>query len=133
MAMRERMQRFMMGRYGNDKMNQVLSVVSLVLVLAGIFLRVNILYTLGLVLLVYVYFRTFSKNIPKRYAENQAFLQQYYRLTGWFAGKKRSLERNKGYRIYKCPGCSQKVRIPKGKGKISIHCPKCGNDFIKRS
>ena len=68
MTMRERMQRFMMGRYGNDKMNQVLSVVSMVLVLAGIFLRVNILYTLGLVLLVYVYFRTFSKNIPKRYA-----------------------------------------------------------------
>lgn len=51
MAMRERMQRFMMGRYGNDKMNQVLSVVSMVLVLAGIFLRVNILYTLGLVCL----------------------------------------------------------------------------------
>lgn len=131
--MRNRLQRFMMGRYGIDKMSQVLSVCSLVLVALGIFLKISIFYWIGLILIGYIYFRMLSRNISKRYAENQAFLQHYYRLTGWFAGKKRSMERNKGYHIYKCPQCKQKVRVPKGKGKISIHCPKCGTDFIKRS
>lgn len=131
--MREKFQRFMMGRYGNDKMNQVLSWFSLILVLIGIIADVNLMYTVGIALLIYVYYRTFSKNIAKRYAENQAFLQHYYKLTGWFTRKKQSLERNKGYHVYKCPQCTQKVRVPKGKGKIQIHCPKCGKDFIKRS
>lgn len=131
--MRNRLQRFMMGRYGIDKMSQVLSVCSLVLVALGIFLKISIFYWIGLILIGYIYFRMLSRNISKRYAENQAFLQHYYRLTGWFVGKKRSMERNKGYHIYKCPQCKQKVRVPKGKGKISIHCPKCGTDFIKRS
>lgn len=131
--MREKLQRLMMGRYGNDKMNQVLSAVSLVLVLLGVFLGVDTLYTLGMVLLAYIYFRMFSKNISKRYAENQVFLQHYYRLTSWFTGKKRSLERNKNYKIFACPSCKQKLRVPKGKGKIQIRCSKCGNEFIKRS
>lgn len=131
--MREKLQQFMTGRYGSDKMNQVLSIVSLVVVIAGSFLRIPICYWAGFVLLIWLYFRMMSKNIPKRYAENQVFLRYYNQLTGWFAGKKRSMEQNKGYHIYKCPQCSQKVRIPKGKGRISIHCPKCGNDFVKRS
>ena len=131
--MRNRLQRFMAGRYGVDKMNQVLSVCSLILIVFGIFFKVSILYWVGLAVIIYIYFRMLSKDIPRRYAENQAFLQQYYRLTGWFTGKKQSMERNKGYRIYKCPQCRQKVRVPKGKGKISIHCPKCSNDFIRRS
>ncbi|WP_178626022.1 hypothetical protein [Frisingicoccus sp.] len=131
--MRNRLQRFMAGRYGVDKMNQVLSVCSLILIVFGIFFKVSLLYWVGLAVIIYIYFRMLSKDIPRRYAENQAFLQQYYRLTGWFTGKKQSMERNKGYRIYKCPQCRQKVRVPKGKGKISIHCPKCSNDFIRRS
>ena len=131
--MRNRLQRFMAGRYGVDKMNQVLSVCSLILIVFGIFFKVSLLYWVGLAVIIYIYFRMLSKDIPRRYAENQAFLQQYYRLTGWFTGKKQSMERNKGYRIYKCPQCRQKVRVPKGTGKISIHCPKCSNDFIRRS
>ena len=131
--MRNRLQRFMAGRYGVDKMNQGLSVWSLILIGFGIFFKVSLLYWVGLAVIIYIYFRMLSKDIPRRYAENQAFLQQYYRLTGWFTGKKQSMERNKGYRIYKCPQCRQKVRVPKGKGKISIHCPKCSNDFIRRS
>ena len=131
--MRNRLQRFMAGRYGVDTMNQGLSVCSLILIVFGIFFKVSLLYWVGLAVIIYIYFRMLSKDIPRRYAENQAFLQQYYRLTGWFTGKKQSMERNKGYRIYKCPQCRQKVRVPKGKGKISIHCPKCSNDFIRRS
>ncbi len=110
--MRNRLQRFMAGRYGVDKMNQVLSVCSLILIVFGIFFKVSLLYWVGLAVINYIYFRMLSKDIPRRYAENQAFLQQYYRLTGWFTGKKQSMERNNGYRIYKCPQCRQKVRVP---------------------
>lgn len=123
----------MMGRYGNDKMNQVLSVVSLVLVLLGVIFGIDTLYNLGMLMLAYLYFRMLSRNIPKRYAENQAFLRHYYRVTNWFSGKKHSLERNKDYKIFSCPACKQKLRVPKGKGKIQIRCSKCGNEFIKRS
>ena len=109
------------------------SYVVLVMMILGIFLRVRVCYWLAIVGVAYMYFRMLSRNISARYAENQAFLKHYYRLTGWFFGKKSDMTRNKGYHIYKCPQCRQKVRVPKGKGKISIHCPKCGNDFIKRS
>ena len=131
--MRERIQRFMMGRYGNDKMNQVLSGASLIMVLLGGIVGIDILYTLGIVTLAYVYCRMLSKNISKRYAENQVFLQYYNRVMSWFGGKKRSMERNKDYRIFACPQCKQKLRVPKGKGKIQIRCSRCGNEFIKRS
>ena len=123
----------MMGRYGNDKMNQVLSVVSLVFVLLGVIFDINALYSLGMIMLAYIYLRMFSKNISKRYAENQAFLKHYYRVTQWFSGKKHALERNKDYKIFSCPSCKQKLRVPKGKGKIQIRCAKCGHEFIKRS
>ena len=75
--MRNRLQRFMAGRYGVDKMNQVLSVCSLILIVFGIFFKVSLLYWVGLAVIIYIYFRMLSKDIPRRYAENQAFLQQY--------------------------------------------------------
>lgn len=131
--MKEKIRRFMIGRYGNDKMNQVLSVIALALILISFIVRVPWLDRIGIVLIIYMYYRAFSKNIPARYAENQKFLKLYYRLTGPFANKKAARDRNKGYKIFKCPQCSQKVRVPKGKGTISIHCPKCNNDFIKRT
>ena len=131
--MREKLQRLMMGRYGNDKMNQVLSAASLVLVLLGVIFNINALYTLGILLLAYIYFRMFSRNIAKRYAENQVFLQYYNRAAGWLVGKKHSMERNKNYKIFTCPQCKQKLRVPRGKGKIQIRCSKCGHEFVKRS
>ena len=132
--MREKLQRFMYGRYGSDKLNHVLSIVALILVLLGSFFRrMSLAYWLGFALLILIYYRMMSRNIQKRYAENQAFLRYYNQWTGWFHGRKNAAARNKDYKIFRCPKCSQKVRVPKGKGKISIHCPKCGHDFIKRS
>ncbi|MCD7981014.1 MAG: zinc-ribbon domain-containing protein [Clostridiales bacterium] len=40
-------------------------------------------------------------------------------------------EQRKIYKFYMCPHCSQKVRVPKGKGRIEITCPKCRTTFIK--
>ena len=130
----ESIRRFMYGRYGTDELNIALLIaavaVSLTNSLLSMFLRdsaiyANILspifYLLMLALLGYSLFRTFSRNIYARQKENRWFRNTWQRL------------RDRKNRYYRCPRCGQTVRVPKGKGKISIHCPKCGEKFIKKT
>ena len=130
--MKEKLQRFMWGRYGNDRFNQFLMIVALVC-LALSFFGLRIFYVLALALLVYVYYRMFSRNIPKRYAENQKYLQMTRGIRTFFYRQRNMITQRKTHHIYKCPSCKQKIRVPKGKGKIEIRCPKCNTRFIKRS
>ena len=94
---------------------------------------VGIFYIAGIVLLVYTYYRMFSKNISKMYAQNQKYLNAKYRAVVKKDAWKKQWQQRKIYRFYRCPGCKQKVRVPKGKGKICITCPKCRMEFIKKS
>ena len=80
-----------------------------------------------------IYFRMFSKNLSKRYQERNSFLEYSSKFKAKQEKRKRQQAQRKSYAFFKCPSCKQKVRVPKGKGKISIHCPKCGVDFIKKS
>lgn len=130
--MREKLSRFMQGRYGNDRLNQVLMIAALVCMVLS-FLGLNIFYTIALILMVYAYFRMFSRKIYQRAAENQKYLQQEMKLRNWFAGQKRLLAQRKTHHIYKCPSCKQKLRVPRGRGRIEIRCKKCGTTFIKKS
>jgi len=130
---KEKFQRFMVGRYGADELSRFMIIVAFVLVVLSIFIRSGLFSWVPLILLVLIYVRMFSKNVQKRYAENQKFLELKGRVTGLFHGQKKRLEQSKDYHIYKCPKCKQKIRIPRGKGKISITCPKCGDQFIKKS
>lgn len=131
--MKEKFLRFMQGRYGADKLGQFLSGVSVALLVISIFDKTRLSFTAALALLIYSYFRIFSKNIPKRYAENQKYLALTGRLRQKLAKKKSELQQRRVYHIYKCPGCGQKMRIPKGRGKIEVRCPKCGTIFVKKS
>lgn len=134
MNMREKLIRFMQGRYGVDSFSKLLTGVGLAVVLLSMVFRgSNLLYLLGWVVIIYAYFRMFSKNISKRAAENQAYLNRTYKLRCKFAGLKNRFTQDKQYHIYKCPSCKQKIRIPRGKGKIEVRCPKCGTTFVKRS
>ena len=56
-----------------------------------------------------------------------------YKIRNWFQNQKNIWQQRKVYHIYTCPSCKQKIRIPKGKGKIEVRCPKCGTTFIKKS
>lgn len=133
--MRERMARFMMGRYGVDYLGRFLVYFSLGLIIINLFVRWSILYWIALIVLMYAYFRMFSKNTSQRYRENLKYLEIKNRVTGFFKGR--------GYRshsgqdptkkIFKCPACRQKVRVPRGKGTILITCPKCKAQFQKRT
>lgn len=130
--MKEKLYRFMQGRYGNDQLNRFLMVLVLVCFVFSLF-GLKVLYVLGIALLVYAYFRMFSKNIYKRSQENSVYLKYEYKVRQWFATLKRDMNQRKTHHIYRCPSCRQKIRIPKGKGKIEIRCPKCGQTFIKKS
>lgn len=131
--MREKLERFMAGRYGIDPFGQFTLITTIILILIASFTRSGILSSLSWVLFFYTYFRMFSRNVYKRAAENQAYLNKTYKLRNWFTRQKSMLEQRKIHHIYRCPSCRQKIRIPRGKGKIEVRCPKCGTTFIKRS
>ena len=131
--MKERMQRFMAGRYGNDQLNQFIFIVAIISMVLEIITRQSLFYTLTLVLLILAYVRVFSRNINKRYEENMKFLQKKDAILNTFRRQKYYAAQRRNFHIYTCPQCKQKIRIPKGKGKISITCPKCRTSFIKKS
>ena len=104
-----------------------------VLLILNLFIRDRILYWLALALLSYCYFRMFSKNISARLRENAVYLRWRSQVTEKLKKWKAQAVQAWKYHIYRCPGCGQKIRIPRGRGKVSIHCPKCHTDFIRRS
>lgn len=127
------MMQFMQGRYGADQMGQMLSAVSMVFLIISLFSRNQAWFLLALIGIVYNYFRMFSKNISKRYAENQKYLTMTAGIRRKLASWKSQLAQRKMYHIYRCPGCKQKIRVPRGRGKIEIRCPKCNTRFVKKS
>ena len=120
-----------------DQLGQFMVWAVLVLIVINLFVRASlpstILDTLELVGLITMYFRMFSKNVGKRYQENQVFLRMRFYVTEYWRKVKFSFTQGRKYRIFKCPNCGQKTRIPRGHGKVSIHCPKCKTDFIKKT
>lgn len=131
--MREKLRRFMIGRYGTDGLNQFLSIASLVLLLIAIVSRVSLFTWLGVALLVFCYYRTFSRNISKRTEENYKFYTLKDRISSKFRSWKEQWANRKVYHYYRCPLCHQKLRVPRGRGRIQISCPRCGTQFIKKS
>ena len=131
--LRYRFSKFMQGRYGVDSLSRFLSIVLLVIIILGMFIRIPLSGTITLVILVILYWRMFSRNIPKRYEENQKFLQIRDKLLGRFSDFGSNMSQMKDYHIYKCTRCNQKIRIPRGKGHIMVRCPKCGYEFHKKS
>ena len=131
--MREKLRQFMIGRYGTDGLNQFLSIASLVLLLIAIISRVSLFTSLGAALLIFCYYRTFSRNISKRTEENYKFYTLKDRVGNKFKGWKEQWANRKVYHYYRCPQCRQKLRVPRGRGRIQISCPRCGTQFIKKS
>ena len=119
------LRRFMEGRYGNDRLNMFILGAGLVLVLIYTFIpnayAQLILWALSYMLMFWAIFRMLSRNVYKRYQENRKFLQFFDRI------------KDRQHRYYDCPKCHQTVRVPRGKGKIAITCPKCKEKFVRNT
>lgn len=131
--MKEKLQRFMIGRYGVDAFTKFLLGAVLVLWVLDMFIDSRILYSWAILIMIYAYYRMFSKNTTKRYQENLKFLALKTKFLAKFRSGKKELKQRKTHHIYKCPTCKQKIRIPRGKGRICITCPKCKTEFTKTS
>ncbi|MGO5029673.1 hypothetical protein [Candidatus Agathobaculum pullicola] len=127
------LRRFMAGRYGSDQLNHALLLLGLVLIIIewisgwkwiGIFI---------LALLFLCYFRIFSRNIQARYAENQWFLRRWGPVSNRLRNMILRFRDRKTHRYFKCPQCKQRLRVPRGRGKINITCPHCHHQFIRKS
>ena len=123
--MRKATARFMEGRYGTDKLNIFLLRTSLIMMVVDMFLPGGLLklifWALPMELMIYSLIRSFSRNIYRRYEENRKYLQLL------------DMIKDRQHRYFDCPKCRQRVRVPRGKGKISITCPKCREKFIKKT
>lgn len=127
------LRKIMYGRYGVDQLTMGLMILSLVL---SFLLPVFGLFWIDFILyipMVLALMRVFSKNYAKRRQENEKFLKLWNPIANWFKVKFSMLKQSKTHKFFKCPSCNTTVRVPKGKGKISITCPKCHVAFIKRS
>lgn len=131
--MKEKLIRFMYGRNGVDSLGKFVLVISIIVMLLAGWTDSLILSYLSWIGIIYLYFRMFSRNIYKRSSENQWYLNKTYKIRTFFYRQKNLLLQRKTHHIYKCPTCRQKIRVPRGKGRIEIRCPKCNTRFIKKS
>lgn len=137
MTLKQRMLNFMQGRYGVDQLSGFLIWTAVIIAVITMFVRIPVLQIITWAMIIYAYVRIFSKQINKRYAQNQKFLDATWGIRKFFADIRYRIKYGKQtaepYRIYKCRKCGQKIRVPKGKGKIMITCPKCKYQFKKKS
>lgn len=129
---RRSLARLMAGRYGGDQLNLFLIVLYLILYVVFLFTRLLVFELLGTVVLVFTLFRTLSRNLERRRAENNRFLQTVRPIwRKWSAFRARA--HDKEHRYFKCPNCGQLMRVPRGKGRITVHCRACGAAFEEKS
>ena len=129
---RNAIQRFMYGRYGTDQLNLFLMGLYLLLYLAYLFTRLAPLYWVGAVLLAWSLFRLLSRNLAGRRAENAKFMQAAAPFWGWLR-LRRTIRKDKEHVYFKCPSCGQQLRVPRGKGRITVTCRGCGASFQEKS
>ncbi len=127
--------RFMYGRNGTDELSLFLGIVFCVAIVFSRLLGGAVgafLYWLGFVLLFWCNFRVFSRKLASRQRENQKYLLYKRKFLAELKLIKTRFEQRHNYRFFKCPACRITLRVPKGKGKILIHC-KCGENFTRKS
>lgn len=132
--MKQKLMQFMYGRNGVDHYGRFLTYFALIIFILGIIIKGtfgSLLYYFAIAVLIYSYFRMFSKNLDKRRAENA----RYFRLRTTVVNEAKNWndrrKQSRDYKFFRCPSCRAMLRVPRGKGKIRITCRKCGSAFEK--
>ena len=124
--LRWKIQKFMQGRNGVDELNRILLYAVLVLYVLSIILQSLVLDYLAFAGVLYLLYRTLSRNLYVRREENRKFIT-------WLETTRIKMEQRKDYKLFKCKGCGRNIRVPRGKGKIEVTCPMCGKKTIHRT
>ncbi len=126
-------QRFMYGRYGIDEFGTFLLMTGMIFAVLSLIRPLIWLGFPAFVIIIWSYIRCFSKNFDKRRRE----LNKYWRVRNLvrdkFAFWKRRHAERKTHRYFKCKMCKTTMRVPRGKGKIEITCPKCKSKMVKKT
>ena len=123
------LRQFMIGRYGPDHLGVAMILVSLALSITHTFVRVAILLYVSYFIAGLALFRILSRNIPKRRAENDRFISIWWPIKTKVKLFFTNLKQRNTHKLINCPGCHNILRLPKGKGKLMVTCPKCGERF----
>ena len=122
---------FMYGRYGVDQLGNSIFISSLIFMVISWLFPPMILISYGL--MFYCMYRMFSKQYYKRRAENDLYLSRTVGIRKFFNRQQNKWKYRHTHKYYKCPHCHQYLRVPKGKGEITITCPTCHQQFDKRT
>ncbi|MCI8540367.1 MAG: hypothetical protein HFE68_04630 [Erysipelotrichaceae bacterium] len=131
--MKQWLQRIMYGRYGGDELNVFLITLFIIATILNLFIHWPYMIFVYILLLVLCYARMLSRNIYRRRAENAKFMKLYAPLRNWWKDKKDRFRDRKTHKYFRCPQCGQRLRVPKGKGEITITCSKCRTRFDQRT
>ena len=126
------LRKLMYGRYGSDHLSFFLLFLYVVLIFISALPHMAWISCVALAVLLWDLFRMFSRRIDRRRAENARFLSLFGPVIRWFK-MRRTIHRDKDHRYFKCPNCGQYLRVPRGKGKITVNCRNCGASFEERS
>ena len=132
MRFREKLVRFMAGRYGGDQLNNFLLVIVMLIIAVNMFVGSYIMVAVYMLLWGWSIFRMMSRNIYKRQAENVKFLKLWNPVKGWFKLVKNKWRDRKTHKYFRC-SCGAVLRVPKGRGDIVITCPKCKDKISKKT
>ena len=136
----ESVARFMQGRYGVDAFSRFQSYASVAFLLFSLlFKRVadgkisTLFFYIAFALLIWSYVRMLSRDFLKRQKENDKYLELSSGARSFFLLQRDRIRQRKSYAFFRCPGCREILRVPRGKGRIRISCRRCGYSFEKKT
>ena len=131
--MRNFLNRFMLGRYGPDHLGVAMIIVSFILSLIYAVTAVMPPLYISYIMFGFVLFRMLSRNITRRRAENDKFIRYWWPIRTKIKRIIDKLKQKRTHKIFTCPGCKKKLRVPRGKGKLQVSCPMCGEKFFRKT
>ena len=127
--LRDKLTHFMYGRYGSDQLYYALFVIYIIFIIADVFIKSSVISFLASAVIIWMFFRSFSKNISKRRSENEKFMKLWSPIKLRSSLPLRRIKELKTHRFRKCPHCKGLLRLPSKRGKHTVKCPRCHKEF----
>jgi len=131
--MRNFLHKFMIGRYGPDHLCIAMIIVSFILSIINATTGYLPLIFLSYVFFGVTLFRMLSRNVYRRRAENDKFIKYWWPVRTKLLRLVGRVKQFRSFKVFKCKKCKNKLRVPRGKGKLQVTCPKCGEKVFKKS